>query len=199
MRNYAALVFLALSPVIAQAKLYKWVDEKGNVHYSDIMPDSKSAANGTSELNKRAIIVKQAESAEQRAAKAELERQTKLSESARLEQARRDKALVDTFANGAEVDALRDRHLEQVQAGINTDRARKESAQKRLTKLKEQRKSYQNRQQKVPQDLVSEISGVELEILQIDKDMQNKAAERDTIIKKAEEDKKRLRQLQTGQ
>lgn len=194
MRMFAALLALSVIPGVVQAKLYKWVDEKGNVHYSDTMPDSKSASRGTSELNKRAMIVKEAESAEQRAARAEAERLAKANEAQRLEQARRDKALLDTFTSTREIDALLQRHLEQIDAGINTDLARREQAVKRQQNLQRQLLRFAGKT--IPSDLQREKAAVEKELHQIDQDVATKREERKQLIVRAENDKKRLLELQ---
>lgn len=55
MRYLAALL---LFPVLAQAQLYRWVDDSGKVHYSDLAPSS-----GAKNLEKRALSARQGSSA----------------------------------------------------------------------------------------------------------------------------------------
>ncbi|MCB1629640.1 MAG: DUF4124 domain-containing protein, partial [Xanthomonadales bacterium] len=47
---------------VSAAKLYKWVDENGNVHYSDQVPPSQ-AKQARSELNEQGVAVKQVDRA----------------------------------------------------------------------------------------------------------------------------------------
>lgn len=195
MRKLAILIVLAILPAVCQAKLYKWVDAQGNVHYSDTMPDSQSASKGTSVLNQRAIVVKQAETPEQREAKLLADKKNRENELIRLEQARRDKALVETFANPKEIDRLRDRNLEQVDAGINTNAARQQAANKRLTGLLQQQKRFTSANKAIPKDLLADIVNTQNELKQIDKETAARRQERSQLILRAEEDKKRLQEL----
>lgn len=195
MRNAAILIFLACLPTVSQAKLYKWVDAQGNVHYSDTMPDSHSASKGTSILNQRAIVVKQAETPEQREAKAIADKKAREADTVRLEQARRDKALIETFANTKEIDRLRDRNLEQVDAGINTNAARHAAAEKRLAGLVKQQKQFVGANKTPPKDLLADIANTQSELQQIDKETAARRQERAQLILRAEEDKKRLLEL----
>lgn len=195
MRKLAILIVLATLPAVSEAKLYKWVDAQGNVHYSDTMPDTQSASKGTSVLNQRAIVVKQAETPEQREAKLLAEKKARENELIRLEQARRDKALVETFANTKEIDRLRDRNLEQVDAGINTNGARRAAAEKRLAALVKQQKQFTGANKTPPKDLLADISNTHSELQQIDRETAARRQERAQLILRAEEDKKRLLEL----
>src|SRR6266550_478902 len=96
----AALLALAfsISSVTSHAATYKWVDEKGVVHYTDKMP-AEEINKGRVELNKQGVTVKATEAAptpEQRQAK-ELEEQRKKELAKQQdEQARRDRALLSS-------------------------------------------------------------------------------------------------------
>jgi len=119
----AVLVLASLGmPGVVQAQTtYRWVDEQGRVHYGDVMP-SKDAGLGNVELDKQGRVKKETPrtrlSPEERARLEAEERRRE--EARRLEQARqrRDRALVTTYVNEAEIDLARDRALEQEEANL---------------------------------------------------------------------------------
>ena len=47
MKILSGLMFLILCTAPAYAALYKWVDEQGNVHYSDQAPSGKTKSDTT--------------------------------------------------------------------------------------------------------------------------------------------------------
>src|SRR5215472_2777081 len=76
----AAVAMLA-SPGPARAALYKWVDEKGVVHYSDTLPP-EAVDKARTELNKQGVEVKKTDKAltpeQRRAIEQEAQRQKQL-------------------------------------------------------------------------------------------------------------------------
>jgi hypothetical protein len=116
-------VVLALLALPAQAKLYKWVDEKGQVHYTDTLPPA-AAAQGNAEMSKSGNVIKKTESAEERqkrlAAEAEAAERKRVAD----EQARKDRALLATYTSEKEIDLARDRALEQRSLVIKSAQAR---------------------------------------------------------------------------
>lgn len=98
---------------LADAGLYRWVDENGKVHYSDSVPPSKSQR-GHAELDELGNQVDKVEAAKSKEAVeeenwlAELESQLKAKQ---LQQARKDSMLLNSFATLEQFDALRDEKL----------------------------------------------------------------------------------------
>ncbi len=116
-------LLLAVAALPAQAKLYKWVDENGKVHYTDTLPPA-SASQGNAELSKGGSVVRKTESAEEKrkrlAAEAEAAERRKVA----AEQARKDRALLATFTSEKEIDLARDRALEHHNLLIKSAQAR---------------------------------------------------------------------------
>lgn len=114
---------LAVAALPAQAKMYKWVDAQGKVHYTDTLPPS-AASQGNAELSKTGNVVKKTESAEEKqkrlAAEAEAAERKKLAD----EQLRRDRALLSTYTTEQEIDLSRDRALEHHNLAIKSAQAR---------------------------------------------------------------------------
>lgn len=116
------LVF-AVAALPVHAKMYKWVDAQGNVHYTDTLPPS-AAAQGNAEMSKAGNVVKKTESAEEKrkrlAEEAEAAERKKVAD----EQARRDRALLSTYTTEQEIDLSRDRALEHHNLAIKSAQAR---------------------------------------------------------------------------
>lgn len=114
---------LALAAVPAQARMYKWVDAQGNVHYTDTLPPA-AASQGNAELSKSGNVLKKTESAEERQKRLAAEAEAKEKKKQADEQARKDRALLSTYSSENEIDLARDRALEHHNLIIGSARAR---------------------------------------------------------------------------
>jgi hypothetical protein len=123
-----SLVLPALCAVIARADprpagqsqkpTYKWVDEQGVVHYGDVVPPQYADQEKTV-LNGQGMAVGTIEgkkSAEQLAAAAARRASDEKSESARLHAQDRDRQLLATYLTVEEIESLRDRRVELLDA-----------------------------------------------------------------------------------
>jgi hypothetical protein len=116
-------LLLAVAALPAQAKLYKWVDENGKVHYTDTLPPA-SASQGNAELSKGGNVVKKTESAEEIQKRLAAEAEAAERRKAAAEQARKDRALLATYTSEKEIDLARDRALEHHNLIIQSAQAR---------------------------------------------------------------------------
>lgn len=132
-----ALLAALLPAPSAMARLYKWVDADGKVHYSDRVPP-EAVSHGREELSQHGMTVntvakpKSAEQleAERRAhAAAEAERQAR--EQTERKQAEQDRILRLTYTSVEEIERARDDRLSTTEARIRL-------TQERLAKLQEQ-------------------------------------------------------------
>ena len=140
----SALAFLSLLPATVLAgeteRVYKWVDEDGQVHYGDSIPPQYSDL-PKQVLNEHAVKVEEIEgrkTEEQRAAEAaaaELEMQKEL-------QARADQALLATYLTVEEIVMHRDRRIELFQAQARVTELYLRNLERRLTKLKRDAEKY---------------------------------------------------------
>jgi hypothetical protein len=128
----------------ARAATYKWVDDQGVVHYTDKMPP-EAINKGSVELNKQGVPIKKTEPAltpEQRRARAEEEERQRQEAKVRDETARKDRALLQTYTTGSEIDLARKRALGTIDAQIQSAQAytatltkRKQDIQARVAAL----------------------------------------------------------------
>jgi hypothetical protein len=133
---------LAATP--ATAATYKWVDDKGVVHYSDKMPP-EAVDKANVELNKQGIPVKRTEPAptlEQRRAKvADEERQKQLAREREVVD-RRDRALMQSYTSEQEIDLARSRALATIDTQVQSAQAYSAQLVKRRAELDAKRKSF---------------------------------------------------------
>ena len=109
------LFALASGPAAAQ-KVYKWVDENGQVHYGDKVPPEY--ANQDREiLNKQGLAVGREEGLET-AEEARIREEREKQERAAEDRAQRDRMLVTTYQNVDEIEELRARRLDQIDAQL---------------------------------------------------------------------------------
>jgi hypothetical protein len=184
-----ALAFLLVA-VSAQAKLYRWVDDNGQVQYSD-KPPVTDPKKGVSILDSQGVVRKapvQPLSPEEKAKQDSEHAQA-------LDRERRDRALLQSFSTPHDIDVLRDRQIESVQAGLQTNMARRQSAEAKLERLNKQTDYFKKKGKEPPADIAGEIAASQKEIADINADTQAKQASIQAIRQRAEEDKKRLTEL----
>jgi len=113
------MVMLCATP--AHAKMYKWVDDNGQIHYSDKVP-TQYLKKHREVLNEQGATIKDIKRALNEEEKAELRRKEKArkeKEKLQLEQQRRDRILTDTYTTERDLVAARDARLEAIDSQIN--------------------------------------------------------------------------------
>jgi hypothetical protein len=116
------LLALALSAGPAQGTTYKWVDDKGIVHYTDKIPP-EALNKGNVELNKQGLPIKKTDPAltveQQRARAAEEARALQVAKDRELVD-RRDRALLATYTTESEIDLARNRAVSTIDAQVQS-------------------------------------------------------------------------------
>jgi hypothetical protein len=114
----AKLVFFALVvPAVCSAQAVRWKDENGVTHFGDSIPP-EYADKDRDVLNEQGIVVDQkigsrADDLADEAAKAEERRR----------QAERDRVLLQSYTTAADIEAMRDRRVNQMDAQIRNAEA----------------------------------------------------------------------------
>ncbi len=187
MRGCLLAVLLMCAWPVAAGTVYRWVDEHGKVQFSDKPPSGQSRDLTTLDKSGRSRssgVMSEAERA------AELERQR-----AQIEQRRKDKALLQSFSSPDEIDLLRDRQLEALAAGQQTNRLRIQTIQERNKKLQTQAERFQKQKKPLPADLQAQLDQNRDEIQVIEQLLQQQDQEAVKIRQRAEADKARFIQL----
>ena len=123
----AALVLCAVYSMSAEAKLYKWVDDKGETHYGEVVPPEYANKDKVQFDDKGRVVKDKSPDEDNSSSEFKTPEQK-----AAIEQHRKDKALLNTYSNEKEIDLARDRNLQQVEARINSIQLLQKSAQESL-------------------------------------------------------------------
>jgi Domain of unknown function (DUF4124) len=146
-------------------KLYSWKDEHGNVHYSETIPP-EYANRDREVLNQHGVRVGTEEGEITPEERAEMERVAAIAEAerrARLDVARHDRMLLETYITVADIEDLRDRRLELLEAQIKVTEAYLGNLRKRLIALQDEASEFKPYTTKpdapqIPQNIALELS-----------------------------------------
>jgi hypothetical protein len=198
-RTSAAVAAIALAALLvhagsSRAALYKWVDEKGVVHYSDVVPP-EAVNKGTVELSKQGVQLKKTEAAptpEQLKAKSIEAERLRLLAKQQEEVARRDRALLASYTSENEIDLARARAMQTIDSV-------RQSAQAYSAQLSKRRDGVIAKKaeagDKAPPDLEREIEMLNGEIERQTDLLAQKKREAATVTAKYDADKQRWREL----
>jgi hypothetical protein len=156
----AALAFAGA----ALAETYKWVDEKGVVHYTDKMPPEQVNKAATV-LDKQARPIKQIEpppTPAQRAARDAEEQRTLALAKEREAADRKDRALMQSFTSPEEIELSKSRAVATIDGQLQSAHAYIAQLGKRREEVEARRVSYGSKP--VPESLEREIASIDVEV-----------------------------------
>ena len=188
---------LAAGPVEAQ-KLYRWVDKNGQVHYGDKVPP-EYANQDRDVLNKSGVKVGTEQAAgtpEAIKAREEAER----AKAAAAEQARRDRMLLQTYQNPDEIELLRARRLDQIDAQLLIQEQSLANLKQRRTEQMRQAGRYAPRSTKpdappLPAGLAADLEQSTSDIRVQEANLQKRRDEREAVNRRFDEDLQRFKEL----
>ncbi|CAN5344530.1 hypothetical protein BH24PSE2_BH24PSE2_11340 [soil metagenome] len=194
---------LGFASAPASAEVYRWVDENGVAHYGDRVPPD--AARGDREiLNDRGVPLEQLpaeKTPEQRAA--ELERRAAEAErrAERERRRHRDRVLLSTYLSVREIELLRDRRLEMLDAQMRLTRQYLENLHKRHASLLAEAGKFDyppgsaSDKPALPIDLKAELADVTSAIERYEMQLRERRLERSNLTEKFANDIGRFREL----
>lgn len=188
---WASLALCAAFSMSAEAKLYKWVDDKGETHYGEVIPPEYADKSRIQFDDKgREIKKKQADD----------DGSSSVERKAALEQRRKDNALLNTYSNEKEIDLARDRNLQQVEARINGIQLMIKSAQESVDDFHKEASAIKAGKP-VPPSLQTDIANAENRVVKLKQDLDEANAKAASVRAAFEADKLRYRELtgSTGQ
>jgi hypothetical protein len=199
LRTLVPLLLLALAagPAAAQ-KLYRWVDENGQVHYGDRIPP-QYADQDRDVLNQRGVAVGReegAETPEEARARMEQEKAAKAIE----ERAQRDRMLLQTYQNVDEIEMLRERRIDLIDSQmIIQEQSLKTLRQRHADQLaRAQRFAPRNTAADappMPEGLAEDIARSESDIQTQERNLQKKRDERAALNAQFDADVRRFKEL----
>jgi hypothetical protein len=199
-----ALAAVFAGTALAQSKggrIICWKDASGKVVGCGdrVPPEFEGAA--TKELDRRGITRKTTETAEEearRAAQQEALAKKKEEEKRQLaEQQRRDKALLNTYANETEIDLRRDRELKEVDRVLGQFQSLHKSAASRRDRAQE-RLAAAEKAGKASDILRDEVARAQGDIQRIEQSVAVKNKEKEDIRARYAETKRRYQELGGG-
>jgi hypothetical protein len=199
MRSQLAVFLLlcATAPALAQTpqRMYKCVDAKGKVYYTQL-PPRECLGRDTQELNKSGVVVKRTERApttsETKETEADRKRKAEAAEKER-EERRKNTALLNTYASEKDIEDARKRALDEAQAAIESTEKTIAGAQKRKLELESEKEFYTKKP--MPGKLKQEIANNEIDIKNQTALLEAKKSEIAKINAKYDEDKRRYAEL----
>jgi Domain of unknown function (DUF4124) len=201
-RAQATLTLALLAAVMAiavtgeaRAALYKWVDERGVVHYTDKMPP-EAVDKGNVELNKQGVPINRTDKAltpEQR--RANEQEAARAREAARVQEeiARRDRALVSSYTSEAEIDLARNRSMQTINNVILSSQAFSEQLTNRKVDVEAKKAASQGKP--VVAVLDRELESIDAELARQTELIAQKKRESAALMSKYDADKQRWREL----
>ena len=197
-----AAALCVLAGTTSAAALYKWIDEDGQVRYSDRLP-AKQVRKKHQQLNSQGVVVTTTEAAkteDEIAAEAEAKRKAEeqAAEQARLDeiQYKKDQVLLLTFSSEKEMALARDDRLEVIDSVIRLITKNITSTQATLQKLEtDAEELYTSKGRDVPGGLAQKIEHFTRKIESRTDQLLLKVDEKDRVNEQFEADLARFREL----
>jgi len=168
-----------------KGSIVKWKDEKGVTHYGDKVPAQYSNRESAL-MNKQGITVQHNKP---------IGPHEETSTLAKLEQDKKDKALLGTFTNADEIDLTRDRNLEADLLALKNLQQDRAISQQKLDKTNALASGYSKTKKPIPDDISNDIKTNKAELAKIDQRIKERQLVIDAIRKRFDEDKKRYLSL----
>lgn len=201
-RVLLCLVLLGICTTASAAKLYKWVDENGEIRYSDHMPVSQSRMEHQT-LNSQGMVVttkKAAKTEEEIQALKDAEKvlatKQEIEKIQKEAQGKLDRVLLLTFSSEDELNRVKDGRIEVLDAVIRLIYKSIANSQDRLFRLEaDAEQQYTSQGREVPGGLAQNIEESVRKIDNREKQLQIKLEEKYKIQKQFEIDVARFRLL----
>lgn len=197
------LIGCAIEPVLA-AKLYRWVDKNGEVHYGDRVPPEEVKLK-REELNKYGVTVKTLSHELSQEEREELKRQQAIeaAEQQRIRDAnQRDNVLLNTYLSIDEIEALRNRRRELLDGQIKVTELYLSNLRKKVAKLQKDASRFQpynpeSNAPPIPNRLAKELSNSLKSILVYEQTLADTRDKKAELVAKFDSDIDRFRHLQS--
>lgn len=192
----AALLFSAHTA--AQQRMYKCVDDKGRVYYTQV-PPKECVGKDSQEISRQGRVTKRAEAAltpEQQAAREEERKKQQEQEIAVREERRKNQALLNTYSSEKDLEDARGRALKDNDLAIKETEQRIVGAEKRKKELEAEKEFYLKKP--MPPKLAQDIKNNEVEIRNQRELLDAKKKQVTNLNAKYDEEKRRYLELTKG-
>ena len=193
---FFALIVGSLLSFSAQAKLYKWVDDKGVTHYGETIPQ-EYANRDRSEMNKSGRIVNTQDvlTPEEHRAKEAADAKSKAELDVARNQKLHDNSLLNTYSNAKEIDLARARNVQQIDARVQVAVKRLDNANKALADLQKTAETRTKAGKNIPPYLIEDLQAAKTLADKANSDVTNINAEKAALEARYDADKARYKEL----
>jgi len=167
----------------AQAKMYKWVDENGQMHFGDKIP-VQYQVKAHDEINESGAVVNHREAAktlEERAMAARAERERKRLALIEKKKQQRDRVLLDTYTTERDLLVARDSRLDAAGSQIQLAESIIKDSNNKIESMEKQVLNIEASQRVVPDSLYKRIENEKHQVEVQTKVMEKKIVRRDEI------------------
>ena len=193
------LAAVLVAGTVSAAGLYKWTDDQGEVHYSDKAPQ-ETPTKGAAVLDKQGRQVKKIDpplTPEQIKAKADEDERQRALARVRDEQARKDKALMQSYTSENEIDLARNRALTTIDSQIKAAQAYSADLALRQKDIAKRKEGYGSKP--IPTELQHESDAVDTELSRQTILIRQKQEEQAMVTAKYDTIKQRWREILADQ
>ena len=156
---------IALPSISSAQKLYKWTDENGGVHYSDIPPAPNRDPSAQADQREKD------------------------------KSAQRDRVLLETYSSVAEIEDLRNRRIEEMESQIRGTEDYLGKLRERLVGLQAEASQFKQDASQIPESLALDISQTTAAIPQHEQTLLRMRADQDAAKQSFDNDIARFREL----
>ena len=163
--------------------LYKWVDDQGNLHYSDQVPPEQ-AKQGREVLNQSGRTVEKVERSKTAEELAEEKHQAEIAEvkhKQEEQQKAEDRMLLLTFQSVSHIETSRDNKIQTIENSIQIARSRMDAHEEKLENMRSSAADFERAGKPVPASLVQNMGSVQKQIDDIKKYIEAKKDEQAQI------------------
>jgi hypothetical protein len=187
--------------VPVHANTYRWVDDKGRVHYSDQIPPS-DVRRAYSVINKEGVTVdnvKKAKTKEQVEEEKRLKEQQEEQDRLAREQQKYDRILLDTYTKVSDLEETRNRYIATLEGLIKVAQHKLAGLNNDLDKLHKNAANLERKGKTMPKQMRDDITNIQSQIDRENNFIANQRNQQDEVRKKFAADIKRFKELKTAE
>lgn len=177
---FAVLLSCAFS---VQAKMYKWLDDEGQIHFGDKVPP-KYLVKEHDELNEQGVMIghkEAAKTAEEKAEERRLKKEQKKAALIEKKKKQRDRVLLDTYTTERDLIVARDSRLDAVGSQIQLAKTIISDSNNKIEAMEKQITEILESNREVPLDLYDRVDSEKQQVIVQTKVMGNHEKRRDEI------------------
>jgi chromosome segregation ATPase len=196
-----AALLMAGGTAYAGTKLYKWVDDKGVVHYGSVIPP-EYAKQQSEQLNQQGVVVETQEAQktpEQIAAEAKLKAEQDQAAAAAAAKDAHDKVLLDTYTSLSDMERDRKSKLNAIDAQINVLNGSITSLQGTLADLQGRSTELTGKGKPVPATLQTQIDNAQKTFVSDQQELLTLRTHKQDVNTQFDNDEARYKELTTAQ